>query len=174
MFCDFSCNLSGMSLVISVACLFCSSSIFWWRKPIGCLIFIGDFPQKSPIISGSLAKNDLHFKASHLHCMPHVMWRVIFLHIYITCIYLLIYTAFFFFWATFHISFEFSCDLCCISPVIYAAFFFSDFVILSDVHCTYVVMSLLIYNVCFCFWYALHVSYSLRCVSLPMHVACLC
>ena len=35
-----------------------------WRRPMGCLIVIGHFPPKSPIISGSLAKNDVQIEAS--------------------------------------------------------------------------------------------------------------
>ena len=35
-----------------------------WCRVTGCLIFIGHFQQKSPIISGSLAKNDLQLQAS--------------------------------------------------------------------------------------------------------------
>ena len=36
-----------------------------WRKPRGRRMFIGHFSQKSPIISGSFAKNDLQLKASY-------------------------------------------------------------------------------------------------------------
>ena len=36
-----------------------------WRRPIGCLIFIDHFPQKSPIIGGSFAKNKIQLKACY-------------------------------------------------------------------------------------------------------------
>jgi len=62
-----------------------------WRAPahcaagtsenlVKCLIFIGHFQQKSPIISGSFAENDLQLQTSALQSVVYIY---IYIHIYI-------------------------------------------------------------------------------------------
>jgi len=41
-----------------------------WRSPMGCLIFVGRFPQISPIISLSSAKRELQYKEAYASTPP--------------------------------------------------------------------------------------------------------
>jgi len=52
----------GNKTCLRVCVHVCQSECTGWRRVIGCLIFIGHFPQKSPVISGSFSKNDLQLK----------------------------------------------------------------------------------------------------------------
>jgi len=74
-----------------------------WRKPIGCLMIIGHFPQKSPITNGSFVKYDLQLEASYGSSPPFIIHVGLFIicniYIYIyllqiiyMCMYIYIYT----------------------------------------------------------------------------------
>ena len=57
-------KLSSELTFVNMAVAVNSKMSTGWRRVTGCLIFIGHFPQKSPIISGSCAENDQQLKAS--------------------------------------------------------------------------------------------------------------
>jgi len=50
--------------------LYCVSTTTGWQRPIWCLIFIGHFQQKSPVIGDSFAKRDLQLRTSYASSPP--------------------------------------------------------------------------------------------------------